>query len=56
MRREQKALETELRAREAVERQSVLRGLILAAVVVLVVALFCAGAERVFPAGWLRRW
>ena len=41
--------------REAQERRSLLRGLILLAVLVLLVSLLRAG-DRAFPAGWLHRW
>ncbi|MGI4828235.1 MAG: hypothetical protein ACRYFU_08605 [Janthinobacterium lividum] len=45
-----------LREREGIERRSMLRGLILLALVVLILSMFHAGAERVFPAGWWRQW
>jgi hypothetical protein len=40
--------------REAVERRSMVRGLILLAVVVMVVSIARAGLDRVFVAGWWR--
>lgn len=52
-RRERK---TYLEQREGKERRSVLRGLILLAVLVLVFSLVRAGTERVFYAGWWRQW
>lgn len=48
--------ESYLRTREAEGRRSMLRGLIVLAVLVLLISLFHAGADRAFPAGWLRRW
>jgi hypothetical protein len=45
-----------VRSREAAERRSVLRGLILLAVLVVVFAALHAGLDRAFPAGWLHRW
>lgn len=45
-----------LRFREALERKSMLRGLIVLALVILVVSLIRAGADRAFPVGWWRRW
>lgn len=42
--------------REGKERRSMLRGLILLAVLVLVFSLVRAGTERVFYAGWWRQW
>ncbi len=46
----------EQRGREVLERHSVLRGLILLAVLLLLVSLVHAGARRGFPAGWWQRW
>ena len=45
-----------LRGREALERRSILRGLILFAILVLIISLLHAGTDRSFPAGWWRRW
>ncbi len=42
--------------REAVERRSVMRGLLLLALVILVFSLVRAGADRVFYTGWWRQW
>ena len=41
-----------LRERETLERRSILRGLILFAVLVLLISLLRAGWSRAFPAGW----
>lgn len=43
-----------IREREQVEHRSVLRGLMLLAVIVLVLSIARAGLGRVFPAGWWR--
>jgi len=40
--------------REAVERRSMVRGLIFLAVVVIVLSIVRAGLERVFVPGWWR--
>ena len=40
--------------RERIERRSMLRGLLLLALVVLLVSLLRAGMGRAFPAGWWR--
>ena len=45
-----------VRQRENLERRSMLRGLILLAVLVLLLSLFRAGLDRAFPAGWWRQW
>lgn len=45
-----------LQSRGAVERRSMLRGLILLAVMVLLIALIGGGVQRAFPAGWWGRW
>ena len=42
--------------REAAERRSVLRGLVLLAVLVLLLSLWRAGADRAFFTGWWRQW
>ena len=41
---------------EGTERRSVLRGLILLAVLILLFALLFGGTSRVFPPGWWRQW
>ncbi len=46
----------ERRVREALERRSTQRGLLVIALLVLAICLFRAGLDRAFPAGWLRRW
>ena len=45
-----------LREREGLEHRSLLRGLILLALLVLAISLFRAGADRLFYAGWWRQW
>jgi len=45
-----------LRARVAREQQSLLRGLLLLAVVILIVSLARAGFGRLFVPGWWRQW
>ncbi len=45
-----------LRAREVLERVSVLRGLVILALLILVVSLVRAGSDRAFPSGWWRQW
>jgi hypothetical protein len=42
--------------REVLERRSVVRGLIVLAVVALVVSVARAGLDRVFVHGWWRQW
>ena len=44
------------RMREAVERRSMVRGLVLLAMVVLVASVARAGLDRVFVPGWWRQW
>lgn len=44
------------REREVLERGSVLRGLILLAILVVLFAVVHGEASRVFPAGWWRQW
>lgn len=46
----------ELRARVRREQQSLLRGLILLAVVILIASLARAGCGRLFVPGWWRQW
>lgn len=46
--------EVYIREREGVEFRSVLRGLVLIAVIVLVASIARAGLQRVFPHGWWR--
>jgi hypothetical protein len=45
-----------LKARVALEQRSLLRGLILLAVVILIVSLARAGFGRLFVPGWWRQW
>jgi hypothetical protein len=45
-----------VRLREALERRSMVRGLLVLAVVVLLASFARAGLERVFVAGWWRQW
>jgi len=42
--------------REVLERRSVVRGLIVLAMVALVVSVARAGLDRVFVHGWWRQW
>ncbi len=42
--------------RELAERRSMLRGLILLAVIVALIGMAIGGWERAFPAGWWRQW
>ena len=42
--------------REVLERRSVLRGLILLAVLIVLFAVMHGGAGRAFPSGWWRQW
>jgi hypothetical protein len=42
--------------REVLERRSVVRGLIVLAIVVLVFSFARAGLDRVFVNGWWRQW
>lgn len=52
----EEARQTEHKGREAAERRSMLRGLLLIAGAVLVLAVLQFGWARAFPAGWWRRW
>lgn len=45
-----------LKARVGLERRSLLRGLILLAVVILIASLARAGFDRLFVPGWWREW
>jgi hypothetical protein len=45
-----------LRARLRLEQRSLLRGLILLALIVLVASLAYAGFSRLFVPGWWRQW
>jgi hypothetical protein len=45
-----------LRARVQMEQRSLLRGLILIALVVLIVSLARAGFDRLFVPGWWGQW
>ncbi|HEY4010736.1 MAG TPA: hypothetical protein VGM11_11340 [Acidobacteriaceae bacterium] len=45
-----------LRARVRLEQRSLLRGLILLAVVILIASLARAGFGRLFVPGWWRQW
>ena len=42
--------------RGALERRSMLRGLLMLALLVLAISLVRAGLGRSFPAGWWRQW
>ena len=44
------------REREGAERRSALRGSVLLALLVLLVSLLRAGADRAFYTGWWRQW
>ncbi len=44
------------RQREALERRSLVRGLLLLAAIVLVLSIARAGLDRVFVPGWWRQW
>jgi len=54
-RRETERIET-LKARVRFEQRSLLRGLILLAVVILIASLARAGFGRLFVPGWWRQW
>ena len=54
--RREKARKQELLRRVRLEQQSLLRGLILLAIVVLIVSLARAGFGRLFVPGWWRQW
>jgi hypothetical protein len=54
-RREEARLDT-LKARVRLEQRSLLRGLILLAVVILIASLARAGFGRLFVPGWWRQW
>jgi hypothetical protein len=57
-REQQRALDqrrTYLRQREGLEMASILRGLVLLAVVAMVASIFRAGLHRVFVPGWWHR-
>jgi hypothetical protein len=54
-RRERARLET-LKVRVGMEQRSMLRGLILLAVVILIASLARAGFGRLFVPGWWRQW
>ncbi len=43
-------------SREALERRSMLRGLILLAMLALIIGIAHAGWGRAFPSGWWRQW
>jgi hypothetical protein len=45
-----------LKERAALQQRSLLRGLILLAVVILIVSLARAGLGRLFVPGWWRQW
>lgn len=45
-----------LREREMSERRSMLRGLLLLAILLLLVSVVHAGGARALPAGWFRQW
>jgi hypothetical protein len=52
----ERARKEELRARVAREQRSLLRGLILLAVVILIASLARAGFGRLFVPGWWNQW
>lgn len=52
--RAEKEREEYIQGRERMERRSVLRGLLLFALIVLLASIFRAGLGRVFPHGWWR--
>lgn len=54
-RRESARVET-LKGRVRLEQRSLLRGLILLAVVILIASLVRAGLGRLFVPGWWRQW
>jgi hypothetical protein len=54
--RRERERKEELRARVRREQQSLLRGLILLAVVILIASLARAGFGRLFVPGWWRQW
>lgn len=54
-RRESARLE-KLRGRVQIEQRSLLRGLILLAIIVLILSLVRAGFDRIFVPGWWRQW
>lgn len=54
--RREREREQALGARLGVEQRSLLRGLILLAVVILVLSLAHAGFGRLFVPGWWRQW
>ena len=54
--REERARKDELRARLGREQRSMLRGLILLAVVILIASLWRAGFGRLFVPGWWNQW
>ena len=47
---------TYLEEREATERSSVLRGLLVLILLVLLVSVISAGVHRAFFTGWWRQW
>ncbi len=48
--------EAHRRQREALERRSLVRGLLLFAAIVLILSIVRAGLDRVFVPGWWRQW
>jgi hypothetical protein len=48
--------EAHRRPREALERRSLVRGLLLFAAIVLILSIARAGLDRVFVPGWWRQW
>jgi hypothetical protein len=56
LRRAQEQQAEHLREREATERHSVLRGLVLLGIAVLLFSLVRAGLGRAFFTGWWRQW
>ncbi len=53
---DREARQSHYQARERIERHSVLRGLVLLAVLALLAAMARAGLDRVFVHGWWRQW
>ena len=54
--RDERARKERLGARVAREQRSLLRGLILLAVLILIMSLARAGFGRLFVPGWWRQW
>jgi hypothetical protein len=54
--RDRESRHSHLQAREPIARRSLLRGLVLAAVVAMLAGIAHAGLDRVFVHGWWRQW